>query len=554
MSSRKVLVVGLDGATLDLILPWCESGHLPTLAKLIQDGAHGALRSTLQPVTASAWATFMTGVNQGKHGLYDFVRRRADSYRLEVTNASMVAAPTIFDLVGQAGARVIALNVPYTFPPPEVNGILVSGLFAPAIDERSVYPPSFAATLSEQIKDYFITPDYDAQAREPLSKYIDDLKKGIDNRRHLALYLMDTEQWNLFTLVFMATDLVQHTFWRDMEHQGKYQHAILEIYQHVDQALADIVERAGENTVVIVMSDHGAGHLHRMINLNRWLADAGYLKFSEAQQHQVNRTRTRLIKAAVSAYRQHAPVGLRSLVRRKLSAKQFDSLKGGMESELFSSAVEWPATSAYALGAGGNIYLNVVGREPDGTVAPGLEYQQLRAEIAEALVHMVDPETQEPVVRKVWYREDLYHGPYLEQAPDLVIEWRDYRYWGRGRYDIASGGVFEEMKVLDFSTMPLTGTHRPEGVLILSGPGIENSVKLNGVSIVDLAPTILSILEQPVPGYMDGTVIKEAFAPGTVTATSQPDTGAAPTLEKLTHYSAGDEQEIVKRLTDLGYL
>jgi predicted AlkP superfamily phosphohydrolase/phosphomutase len=554
MAGKKVLVVGLDGATLDLVLPWIGQGHLPVLARLIRDGSYGPLQSTLQPVTASAWATFMTGVNQGKHGLYDFVRRRTDSYKLEVTNGSMIAAPTIFDIVGQSGGRVIAVNVPYTFPPPSVNGILVSGLFAPAVDERIVFPSSLAAKLFGQLDGYFVTPDYDPQAADPLSKYIDDLKKGIDYRRRLSLYLMNNEEWDLFVVVFMATDLVQHSFWRYMESgDNLYQGAILEIYQHIDQALGDLLESIDDDTVVMIMSDHGAGPLHRMVNLNRWLADAGYLSFYEPRKRPIDRARVRLVKSLASAYRQSVPAGLRSSIRKRLGAKRFDQLKGELESTLFSSAVEWSRTIAYALGSGGNVYLNLAGREPAGVVSPGHEYERIRAEVAEALSDIRDPESGQPIVRRVWRREEIYSGIYLDRAPDLIIEWSDYRYWGRGRYDILSAPVFEEMETLDFTALPLTGTHRPQGMLVVWGGG-ESSRPLDDKRIADLAPTILDLLGLPIPGYMDGHALWDASGPGLINDVLPVDSESGIVDRQGDPYSSSQEQKIVKRLKDLGYL
>ena len=150
---QKVLVIGLDGATFDLIEPWAAAGLLPNLSRLMAEGSHGQLLSTLQPVTAPAWTTFMTGVNQGKHGLYDFIRRRADSYELEITSAAQIALPNLFELASQQGRRVISVNVPYTFPPRAVNGICLAGPFAPAFAPELVYPAEIFPVIFPQHKE-----------------------------------------------------------------------------------------------------------------------------------------------------------------------------------------------------------------------------------------------------------------------------------------------------------------------------------------------------------------------------------------------------------------
>jgi predicted AlkP superfamily phosphohydrolase/phosphomutase len=171
MNHKRIVVIGLDGATWDLIDPWINQGYLPTLAKLKAAGVSGKLRSTIQPTTAPAWASFMTGMNQGKHGLYDFVRRRHDEYSIEITNGSQVLAPTIFEVASQYDRHVISVNIPYTSPPRPVNGIVIGGPFAPTITEDLVYPSNYYEQLKKVVPGYYILPDYDHRATDPMSEY-----------------------------------------------------------------------------------------------------------------------------------------------------------------------------------------------------------------------------------------------------------------------------------------------------------------------------------------------------------------------------------------------
>ena len=216
-NSKRVLVIGLDGATFDLIKPWSAKGMLPNLTRLMKNGSYGNLRSTIQPTTAPAWSTFMTGVNQAKHGLYGFVRRRRDSYNLQITNGSHIMAPNLFQIASQAGRRVVSINVPYTFPPRPVNGIMVGGPFVPTVGPELVYPREFFDKLKQILPDYAILPDYNSRANDPMTDYAKKLIRGIEMRETLAINLMESEPWELFTVVFMATDEVQHTFWECME-------------------------------------------------------------------------------------------------------------------------------------------------------------------------------------------------------------------------------------------------------------------------------------------------------------------------------------------------
>jgi predicted AlkP superfamily phosphohydrolase/phosphomutase len=237
-----------------------------------------------------------------------------------------------------------------------------------------------------------------------------------------------------------------------------------------------------------------------------------------------------------------------------LGARRFDQIKGDFESALLTSTVDWTQTRAYALGAGGNIYVNLKGREPAGTVRPGTEYEQCCQGIAEALMTLSDPETDRPLVRRVYRREELYHGPFLGRSPDLVIQWEDYACWGRGRYD-SRAPVFETQDHFDFSDQPLSGTHRQDGILIITGPDVRRGGYIEGAKLLDLAPTILRILGLSVPDYMDGTVLHTAFVGDTVgSATSLAMTSdALPSGDEFA-YAPDEAAKISRRLKDLGYL
>lgn len=560
---RRVLIIGLDGATFDLIEPWVAAGDLPNLARLMSNGSHGRLASTLQPVTAPAWVTFMTGVNQGKHGLYDFVRRRADGYGIEVTNASHVAAPSVFDIASQAGLRVIAVNIPYTSPPRPVNGVVIGGPFATAVAPELVYPRTYFEELARIAPDYFVLPEYDARAADPLDAYAHNLLKSVELRERVSLHLMKTEAWDVFAVVFMDTDEAQHTYWGCQDAPAdsplaQYRHTIRDIYRRIDQAVGAMLARAVEDgaereTVVIILSDHGGGPLRWLVNLNQWLAERKYLRFRNNSLGGLRRASKAGIRRLAHAYRRYLPTGMRRTIRTRLGARRFDRLKGEFESALMTSTVDWDQTQAYSLGAGGNIFVNVRGREPNGIVTPGAEYEGVRSEIAESLKHLYDPETGRPIVRRVFRREELYDGPYLDQAADLIIQWDNYAFWGRGVYD-SRAPVFEAQRHFDFSDQPLTGAHRPDGILIANGPGIQSGTRIEGARLIDLAPTILAMLGLPVPDQFDGRVLDAAWVEGEQHRPFVPAAGQVSTsVTEDSTYGPEEELKIMQHLQDLGY-
>jgi predicted AlkP superfamily phosphohydrolase/phosphomutase len=563
MKENRVLIIGLDGATLDLIRPWAEQGYLPNLKKLMAHGAWGELQSTVQPITAPAWTSMITGVNQGKHGLYDFVRRKADSYAMEVTNAAHVKAPTIFDLASQQNKRVIAINVPYTFPPRPVNGICIGGPFAPVVSPELVHPAEFFTRLKTIAPEYFILPDYDATQADPLAEYAHRLKKEVELRERVSLALMNQEEWDLFMVVIMATDEVQHAYWHGMDAKPgdalyPYRNAIRETYQRADEAIGRLLARVNQDqeksTYVLVASDHGFGPLKYMINLNRWLVEKDFMRFQPISENRLGSIKSKTVQRLATAYRRYLPSKVRTLLRNRMGNQTFERMKGEIESTLFNSGVDWPSTRVYALGAGGNLYVNLRGREPQGIIEPGTEYENLRSEVILALQELKDPESGEVLVKRTYRREELYQGPFVERAPDLIIQWRDYAYWGRGRYD-SHAPVFEGNKKIDFTEIPLTGTHRPQGMLIASGPGTQTGTRLQGSSILDVAPTVLSLLGLGGHPVLDGHFLREAFQAEMVSDILQKVNVDDQPVNGADYQFTEEESKIIEdHLRSLGYL
>jgi predicted AlkP superfamily phosphohydrolase/phosphomutase len=304
-----------------------------------------------------------------------------------------------------------------------------------------------------------------------------------------------------------------------------------------------------------VVSDHGGGSLKYMINFNRWLADElGLLQFVSGKGKLLTQLKARLVKWAARAYRVYTPPRWRAALRNRLGANKFDQVRAGVESTLLSGSIDWSQTHAYAMGAGGNIFINLRGREPEGIVNPGEEYEALRQRIAAQLLELRSPASGERIVARVYRREELFSGPYLDQAPDLLVEWADYHFWGRGRYD-SRPPIFEAYHQLDLTTMPLTGTHRPDGILIAQGPGIRPATSLAGANLIDLAPTLLGNLSIAPPTDMDGQVLA-----GLLTAaeferisTLVTDRDIAAENEEM-QYNAEEAEIIAEHLRSLGYL
>lgn len=548
----RIFVIGLDGATFDLITPWVAEGRLPHLASLLDNGTHGELSSTIHPLTAAAWTSFMTGKNPGKHGVYDFITRVPGSYDIQLVNSRTRDPETLWRILGSHGKQVGVINIPLNYPPEPINGFLVSWMDAPGTQSRYTHPPELAAELKVALGEYCLTVNFNST----LDQYAKDLFAMVDNRAAAITYLMENKPWDLFVSLFSATDFVQHAFWKymdethphyDVEGAVKYGTVIRDIYEKIDEKIGSLLARLDEKDVVIIMSDHGAGPLKGVVNLNRWLQMQGLLQFSEGTGAAFSGILLKVLTRVKAAI----PVTVKDFIKQRLP-----SLRDRMESHLFLSYLDWPRTQAFALGAYGNIWINLKGREPQGVVAPGGEYETLMNQIERGLMALSF--NGELMVEKVHRKHEIYSGPYLERAPDLVVQWKDYAYHSRQRFGESETQLFQNEQTMPMAKMEMNGFHRMNGVFIAKGPGIAPGKKIDGASIMDVAPTILYLMGLPIPESMDGKVLNEIFEAGVMASkplvrqSETEETGVAAPV--ATPYSEDEEEMIRQRLKALGYL
>jgi len=553
----KVLVVGLDGATFDLIKPWAADGSLPTFNRLLREGAHGTLRSTVPPMTSPAWTSFATGTNPGQHGLYDWIAREPGSYRFSPVTALDGRAPTIYTLLSQAGRRVCVLNVPMTYPPAPVNGVMVSGMPAPSTHNTITYPSSLYQEILQAVGDYILYPDPgQAYSEAGVDAFLERLYRATDLRARTFDYLRAREDWDFAMLVFNGTDTICHAMWKymdrehplhDRERYAKYGHAIRDYYQFIDGQLARIVETLDDDTTLIIMSDHGFGPFHKFIHVNNWLMQEGLMRVRPGLRPRLKESLFHLGFAPMNVYDRLMQLGLGALKREVVRGQGQGLLK-----TLFLSFedVDWSRTQAYSLGNVGQIYVNLMGREPLGCVQPGEAYEQVRDDIITRLGELRDPETAECVVETIYRREEIYSGEQLEHAPDILFIPRRLEYFGFGEYEFGSHRVIEAMK------RGISGTHRMNGIFLAYGQAIQPGIVLEDAQIVDLAPTILHLMGEPLPEHMDGDVALEALrgpirlAPPTTQPSpwnSRPDGEGDGLTEQ-------EKQALADRLRSLGYV
>lgn len=535
----RVIILGLDGATFDLLLPWVREGKLPYLAQLIKMGTRGELTSTIPPYTAAAWVSLATGENPGKHGIADFWCYAPGGMRTLV-NSTSIRAPAIWSLLSDLERHACVVNVPLTYPPSPLNGLMVSGMMTPNRGVTYTYPPGLQAELQHVVGDYM--PDPYASVSQD-ARFLRNALYWINQTEAANRYLWARDEWDLFFTVIQAPDPIQHQFWRFLDpthpyHRPKeaaqYQALLLACYQAMDEAIGRRLDWLDERTTLFVVSDHGFGPAHKYFYVNRFLADLGLLVFDEQRAWPM---RGRLMHRVRDFVRVLDVLNVRW---RLLDNRQREALRHHLDMAS-TPPLDWACTRAFYGGlTGEGIYLNVSHMD---------SYETTRDLIIVALKQLRDPETGEPVVEAVYRREEIYHGPWVHLMPDIVFSIGDRPYLPSERFSAES--VIEPIAQHEGG-----GRHRSNGVLLMAGPHIRRGHWLSGAHIVDVAPTVLYTLDLPIPADMDGRVLLEAVDPSYVAShpvRHEVSTGKSH-IEPRSVYAKEDQKQVEERLRALGYL
>lgn len=532
----RVLLVGLDGATFDVLDPLMDEGVMPELKALIESGVSGPLESTKPPITPAAWTTFMTGKGPGRHGILDFLRYDPSCHRLSLNNNQKISQKTIWQILGDKGYKVGSINVPMTFPPEPVNGFMISGFDTPT-GQDFTYPKELQADLLARYPDYTHEKKWERRALggdEVFAQNLEYINESFDRGYELARFCGDQYGWDVMMVMFKLVDNLQHKAWRQIDPRTRDRNPnrrriSLQSWARLDAVIGKLKRLADEfGAAIMMMSDHGHGSLDGKAQPNLLLAEWGYLGL-----------RSNLARAKTRG----------QVWWRRLTKPRNGSPVGSLDHDL---AIDWSRTQACVLHAGiyGFLYINLKGRQPDniGVVEPR-DYERLRAEIKERLLAAKCPDREGrpmTIFPEVYTTEELYGCGREEYPwmPDLLLAPAD--------------GLAVVKKIRGSSPVrwvPLSrleGTHRLHGILVANGPNIARGRKITA-HIADLAPTILAGLGERVPKDMDGRVLVDAFAvPVPVRYEPPQDRKLDEKLEPV--LSQKQMQEVATRLGDLGYL
>jgi len=513
----KLLVIGLDGVDFSIVQQLIERNRLANMRFLGDTGSWGLLKSTIPPVTPTAWLSLASGVNPGKHGVYGFVavHRTVDGMRLSTPCKSSV--PKLWDILAGAGWRVGILNFPSYFPPDPIQPFFVSGFGSPGGVEIA-FPSNVWSVLGDS---YQIQPLVRAD-EDPLG-FREEVSRITQRCVEIAIRLMRTYELDVFWVTLMAADWIQHYFWNDDQ-------TIEAVYDQLDKAIGLFLSEVREDEAyVLVVSDHGARRIKGEIRLNVLLQQWGYLQLKGG----ISKARERVYRKTLALGRllQRLCIPARTL----LPSRWIDQVQQFRPSLV--EWVDWPKTAACSIGYLGDIWLN-----------PGVcDVAELATELKAKLREVRNPITGEKLVQNVYERCEIYSGAYSDAAPDLIAVPTNYEYLFNC-WELGSGDWFSvaPAKVAD---------HSPNGIFFLRGPGVRSANFLGELSILDVLPTILYSLGLPIPTHVDGQIVIDAFAKARLSSQKPRYAdyvlGEGKATEVLNEW---EESEILNRLRRLGYV
>jgi len=552
---NRLLIIGLDGATWDVLDPWMRDGTLPHLARLRDRGSWGVLRSTIPPVTAPAWSSFMTGKKPGKHGVFHFLRlfeeQKAGAGN-QFVNAETLRSSAIWDVLGHHGRMVGLINIPLTYPPRPVNGFMISGLLTPKHAQVFTYPPELSGCLTDyQIDlDRFAgkTPyqdEFEESLTAPTMEFLGEFRTMLEKRARVTCDLISSRPWDFFMVVFTGPDRLGHYFWNyhapvnGESDNPELTEGVRRYYMRLDEVVGELVERAGRDTNILVMSDHGMGPVPpKQIHIATWLQQQGWLaaRARRTGGPDMILAKLRIGRDRLGRVMKLVPGLLKSrAVRRTINDRAL--------------AVDEQRSTAYPVPIFFNITgirLNVEGEGARKAALQNLEH---------SLWRICDPQTGKQVMTAVFPGREYYSDCAAKGVPDLIAV-ADPHYCFKHALGFYSSIVAPRQDVRG------PAKHRVEGIFMALGKGIPARAEpVPVVHLEDIAPTGLHLMGLPVPTDMDGRVLTEIlakeYARSRPVAFEEPK-GFWPDARRpdfsRSAMSAEDEAIIENQLRALGYL
>jgi predicted AlkP superfamily phosphohydrolase/phosphomutase len=563
----NVFVLGLDGATWDILDLLIQDGLLPNLARLREQGSWGSLRSVFPPLSPVAWAGAMTGKNSGKHGIFEFIEHAHNPLMGRVNSSREIQSKLLWEIAQQYGKKTVIGGVPMSYParPGEnFSSFFLGDFLSPTAAKDFSSNSAIFAELEEAIGPYqpWSTSIHDGGNE---AFVLDDLHRFMKQHLSAIRFLMKRCEWDLFIFDLMATDRFQHELWHvwDLTHraaQGRERELealrpkLLEFWQQIDTGIGEIEVELPTDTAFLIISDHGFGPIEYYVNFNVWLLQRGYIALKDSFYVKQKHWFYRCGVTPEWMYGVMSRLGLGNHRVSRFRGNQHSFMDRLGESLFLSRRhIDWSRTRAYAQGNFGQVFVNLKGRQPNGCVT-AKDARPLLDDLKTALMSIPHPKTGKPLVEHVYERDELYAGPHKSLAPDLTVVLTDWRYRTIGLHDFTTNRVIAP-------AFGPTGDHRMDGVFIAVGPAFRHNAERIKVNLLDIAPTVLHLLGIAVPSDMDGRILTELLNPEFVHVSALPVFASAfagaiepDKLPVASTYAAEDDVAIKQRLADLGYL
>ncbi len=510
---KKIFIIGLDGATWDIINKLISEDELPTIKNLIKNGSKAVLESTLIPLSPAAWNSFATGCNPNKHEIFDFFGHKKGTYEPMLYSSKDRKRETLWSILSRIGKKVGVINVPGTYPVEKVNGFMISGFPSPEELEDFTYPREILYELRKEIDEGFKLQPRVHLFNETL--FLEEVYTLTNYTYQATNYLMNNKKWDFLMTVFVGPDALCHAFWKYMDPKHpvynpnapkKFKDAIFNIYKDLDKKIDALKKNIDLDTILILMSDHGFGPLIYSVSINNWLLNEGFMAL---KKNASTRIRYWMFRRGVNYYnliKLTKILRLSKYAHKAAFTPKSSSVNLVNKFFLTNKDIDWNKTLAYCMGSFGQLYVNLKNREPQGIVESKDEYYKLVDKIIKKLYELKDPNNNKIIFDKVYSKKEAYPSSKVEDnAPDVIFFNKEMK------YSIDKFFMFGSKRLI--SIHPLwSGTHRHNGIfLACDNDQIRKAANIEKASICDITPTILHLMGQHISKDMDGKVLKEIF-------------------------------------------
>jgi len=503
----KLLIIGLDGGDFSTLSRWIEAGYLPSLKNIINSGVTADLLSTIPPVTAPAWTSFMTGLNPGRHGLFSFYNYKQGFEKPGLYSLKDIPSPRIWDYLNRGGLKVGVADLPMTYPPCPLDGVLVSNLLTAGRKHAVTYPEGLKEELVQDLNISFDSDILDNLSQS--TRYLKQLIGSIKEKQRMDAYLIERYKLDCLITVYSHTDTFQHYFWKyfddshplyDVKKSRKLNPFFNKFFRQIDEAVQRLCQFLDDESYVIFISDHGFGPLNRVVNMNRFLSELGYISFKQEL-----RTRKKGLLQNMDIRKFLGFISRMDIfkVKDRINQKMRNKIKLRLE-HTFSPQIDYGRSLAFfghSMDQG--IFIN---KDHPKIKYDQRKFEQIREKLKFSLKSLKDPITGIHIFEAIHCPEDIYSGDKKQAAPDILLS------ASPGYF--CHSGISSQRIVEDQHSEYASGDHRPKGIFIAKGKNLKKNKSVGEIHIMDILPTALKLCGFPIPQGLDGRVASQIFAKG----------------------------------------